>query len=95
MTIHEAEQDSAEKWPSLLIEGDLIEESTLEEIQRGIQEEKTGFDGKAYGLRKGLRIIHEIKMAYRVGRAHWQEFRATESSSKYMQHFLEEVCGFF
>lgn len=100
MTIHEAKQDPAEKWPSLVLEGDLIGESTLENIQRDIQKEKKTFNGKAYGLRKGLRIIHEIKMAYRVGRAHWQEFRSTESCStellsKYMQHFLDEVCGFF
>lgn len=83
-------------WPSLTIEGYLIAPAMLTQISNL---EADTQKPESYRLRKGISIKDEISTAFRVGQAHYEDYKKTaklssQSTLSFMQGLLKEVFGY-
>ena len=83
-------------WPSLTIEGHLIAPAMLQKISKL---EATEQKPENYRLRKGISIKDEISTAFRVGQAHYEDYRKKSKANfketlSYLEGLMEEVFGY-
>lgn len=83
-------------WPSLRIEGYLIAPAMLLKIANlDAADQKP----ENYRLRKGISVRDEISTAFRVGQAHYEEYKKfsninPRSTLSFLQGFFKEVFGY-
>lgn len=87
---------SAIVWPSLTLEGNLIAPAMLAHIT---DPDIAGAEAEGYGIRKGLTLREEISQAFRVGRAHFDDFAklampTPEATARFVKGLLTEAFGF-
>lgn len=83
-------------WPSLTIEGYLIAPAMLSKISNLHATEQKP---ENYRIRKGISIKDEISTAFRVGQAHYEEYKKiaklnSQNNLSFMQGLLKEVFGY-
>jgi len=83
-------------WPSLTLEGNLIDPAMVAQIYSYDASEQSADD---YRIRKGLTVREEISTAFRVGQSHFDAFSkiaspSAEATKRFCKAFLEQTFGF-